>query len=92
MTEELEYYWVDVPKLFANGDNIPSWWENFETHCIEIYDRTMWPDQRKWILDLHSIMNTELKRFGGKYKHRNTRSSFRFNDESGFTLFLLRWT
>ena len=82
--EEPKYYWVDVPKWHSTV-NMPSWWENFEDHCWDIYSKK---DNK---FSIQHIMSYELKPYGAKYKHRNTQSSIRFNDESGFTMFLLRW-
>jgi hypothetical protein len=82
--EEPKYYWVDVPKWHSNV----SWWDNFEQHCNDIWDKNI-NQATHW--HIHTIMNYELKPYGAKYKHRNTQSSIRFNDESGYTLFLLRW-
>jgi hypothetical protein len=87
MIEETEYYWIDVPNWWDS--NCPTWWTNFEAHCREIFhaDPTMLTN---W--HLRTIINYELGPYGGKYKHRNTSSSIRFNDESGYTMFLLRWS
>jgi hypothetical protein len=86
--DEPKYYWVDVPTWYDTNLNQPSWWDNFEQHCLDIWDKSMNQADR-W--HIYTIMNYELKPYGAKYKHRNTQSSIRFNDESGFTMFLLRW-
>jgi hypothetical protein len=95
--EEQKYYLVDVPDWWTTDDASNLWWRNFEKHCHDIYiydlefnletgDQTTGTIRR-----LHKIFDEELKRYGGKYKHRNTRSSIRFKDESEYTMFLLRW-
>jgi hypothetical protein len=89
MIAESEYYWVDVPGWYTPIANVPIWWDNFETHCNEIYANYQ-SSGGNW--HLHTIMNYELKPYGGKYKHRNTQSSIRFNNESGFIIFVLRWS
>lgn len=93
--EEPKYYWIDVPDWWTSDGAHNRWWRNFESHCHDLYDlefrlgtdeQTTGTTRR-----LHQIFDQELKSFGGRYKHRNTTSSIRFKNESGFTMFLLRW-
>lgn len=86
MYEEPKYYWVDVPCWY--DVNVPSWWDNFEQHCHDIWGKSV-NQGIHW--HIYTIMNYELKPYGGKYKHRNTQSSIRFRNESEFTMFSLRW-
>ena len=95
MMKEKEFHWVNViPTCFqAWQQELPEWWINFEKHCIDIYDLdTRLAKSNKWRqYDINCVIDRELKPFCGKYRYRGIRSEIRFDDESWFTLFLLKW-
>ena len=91
-----KYYWADAGNAgkrynrakwwtFLPGPPPPTWQVNFENHCVDIYCSD---HARESGWRLHTIMNYELKSYGGKYRHGN----IRFNNEIGLMMFLLRWS
>jgi len=76
-----EKYWVDVGNSWWDQ---PQWFKNFYDYCEQLADGAAWHP--------YTVLNDELKPYGGKYKHRNTSSSIQFDNESSYLMFLLRWS
>ena len=92
--EEKEYYWVDAPTWAEPSEKlVPSWWRNMIFNCHEVNVRERGSPYCSYERETE-IISDELKPFGGSCvvdaDYKTTR--LRFDDESGFTMFLLRWS
>ena len=78
MTEEKFIY--NIPKT-----DHPEWWIRFYQHCRDI----AWDNN--WNAD--TVANYQLKPYGGRKITTRTQGTYlRFDSESGFTMFLLKWS
>lgn len=67
-----------------NWSRPPEWWGSFMEYC----QITAFINNWLWI----TVANYELRQFGGRLIMPKANPYYlRFNDESGFTAFLLRW-
>ena len=91
-----EYYWVDAPTWQEPSDiHVPSWWRNMIFNCHEVNVRERGSEYMDYERQIE-IISRELKPFGGECvpivdQTRDYKTKLRFDDESGFTFFLLKW-
>jgi hypothetical protein len=86
-----EYYWVDAP-VWREPSNIhvPSWWRNMIFNCTAVQVRERGIEYMDYERQ-NEIISSELKPFGGECVQVDYKTKLRFDDESGFTFFLLKW-
>jgi hypothetical protein len=91
MIEDVEYYWVDAPFWKEPSDiYVPSWWRNMIFNCHEVNVREQGSPYCTYERQ-NEIMTGELEQFGGACVSIDYKTRLRFDDESGFTFFLLKW-
>jgi hypothetical protein len=92
MMEESEYYWVDAPVWDEPSEMlVPSWWRNLIFNCHEVNVRESCSPYMQYARQ-NEIIDREIKPFGGACISIDYKTRLRFDDESGFTAFLLRWS
>ena len=92
MEQTTEYFWVDSPIWQEPSEtHVPSWWRNmiFNCHAVNVKERgsPYCTYERQ-----NEIMSRELEPFGGECVAVDYKTRLRFDDESGFTFFVLRWS
>lgn len=70
---------------FDPNERIERWWYNFTIHCNTIATKNDW----MWI----TVANHQLGEIGGRLITTSTHGQYlRWDDESAFTMFVLKWT
>lgn len=70
--------------IYHLPERLPDWWINFYRHCT----RVAWAN--KWLAD--TVIKYEMRPYGGRQIVTSTQGSYlRFDSESAFTMFVLRW-
>ena len=77
MTEEK--YWVDINPW----PNTQDWFKRLHQASVDIADQNGW--------HVNTVIDHQVRPYGGKFKDRNTHDSIRFDSEPGYTMFLLKW-